>query len=72
LRARYERAAAITVVESGRFPVSDLFLRFFAQPFKPLLPGREGYVTTYFFNKINYLKNAAKHWVFRCCGKKIR
>jgi hypothetical protein len=60
LRARYERAAAITVVESGRFPGSDLFLRFFTQPFKPLLPGREGFVTVYFFNKIKDLKNTAK------------
>jgi hypothetical protein len=50
LRARYERAAAITVAESGRFPVSDLFLRFFSQPFNPLLPGRQGFVKMYFLN----------------------
>jgi hypothetical protein len=72
LRARYKRAAAITVLESGGFLISDLFLRFFVRPFKPLLPGREGFVTANFSNKINHLKNTAKAWVFRCCGKKNR
>jgi len=49
-RARYERAAAITVAESDRIPGSDLFLRFFSHPFKPLLTGREGFLTVCFFN----------------------
>ncbi|WP_143515826.1 hypothetical protein [Pseudomonas sp. R37(2017)] len=70
MRARYQRAAAFTLIESGRFSVSDLFLRFFAQAFKPIPLGRDSPATAIFSNKINDLKNTAKPLGFGLCGEK--